>query len=1688
MDPLIESGDFKLKTQSSSDDHSYLAPALQKRLVIFNNSPLRDFLGLKAACGLCEPSEIIRPKVLKNIIYNHLLLDSTVPILPISIKPIKTHPTFGSFDMRALCDVARKYQQNPIQSQSLLTDFGNQYGPYMDLALRAYTCFHTLLTAKDTCSLVLALTTFLNHYYSVSKVFQVIEIILGDDLLGFKPMFTKIGDADPQPIESQGLSETLLGGSRAFLDHWKALTGCDLLLKTTKVVYGLIASGLVKQFELDFNGEAYTMFSKRNVANNAFTSINDMLYSVVDLIVSFAETGYECFIEKSLRPALITDRVSRDWLTRVQVMYDKHAALPNAVNPDYPALLIELDLLVADGQRLMRTPNKTHLTAYFRPLMEFRIRFMKKHSVSSTRRCPFSVLIHGPPGIGKTSITNVVATIYAQTVRSSGLYPDLPWDPKENMYTYNPDDEYWSSYKGAEQWCIGMDDLARDNVSHVSKGIALSVKEVISIVNTVGMATNQASIEDKGVIPLLPKLVIATTNTKDLNARHAVADAAAILRRFPFVVMPIIKPEYFDESTGGVRDDMGVILDAWNFQVETVKVCPPRQLGGPSTIVYVPMLPGDNIATGAQFSQFLAKQINKHEARSTMMAGSLNTVSQMELCPHDVLTCFPCDDCGKVALWEKEHALDPITGPMEELEYSTEVLNHAIESLIAAGTPADDLTIEHIKDFCRNLPDHMPFISPRYTPVIQREDDTDSLPSTSEDSKSIESQSLCSAPIPSSWFYTIVMTIGWFGAIFSLISFLVVCFILSCKKTIRFFKRISEPLLQDMRVQALIFILDNTPLKYHHIVIEFVIHQTGQPAGLAAIATRALLERRIPPGLLRHQQAIKLGLGVVTGGMFITLAASLISRLRGVGADEPFMTDVDSQGNMWSAPPPSKFVLPKTSLKQNDDQIIISIKKSIFRLSVQINDAPNQSAFAFSLGEGLYATVGHIFASPQEKYCCVADIGQCVNNLKKQVSFTLSKTAIVSVEGDIVVFSSSKIIPRKSLKNFLPPLPDEVGRKVRTISLFPDGSLEVGHGVTTSPRPFKYQDPLGNTITATLYDGERYDRICRKGDCGTLVIAESAGGWFITSMHVAGSPNTPRLISQPLSAKMFASHFPQFPVANMGDYNLFEKGNARSGPLREPSTRSISAWITKGCGDHIGSYHGRSTMTSRVKETMICGDVCESFQRTNPLTQPLMKACQDPDTLEWKDPFTISAATQANTSPHFTDHEFEICSEEYLRPMLDFIREEEIALDMETVDVAINGNLKFDGLPLSTSGGFNFPGSKRTWLIEREDGSYEMGKEVQAAYDSILSAYERGEKSNTMFNGCLKDEPVSLKKRTVGKTRVFTASDLAFSIIVRQQYLRVAAFIMRHNEMSECAVTMNCYGDDWGTIYDHITKFGKTNLFDGDYTFFDKQMPAEAICAGFRVLDRLMDEDCPRTKRNVLICNGIKTDIMFPVVNMNGDVIMFYGSNSSGHCLTVIINSIVNSLYVRIAYFSLFEDIKLFRTYVSLITLGDDNVVNSARQDFNHTTLTKALQTKGIVYTMADKNAKSIPFKNVSDVSFLKRKFVVNPDGRVVAPIELDSVFKALCMEVCRDVISSEERLAQVYLSARREWSLHGEEIFNMYTSKMDVILARHPIVLTFCTNKRYTYNYKQTYEWTVGIAEEEEPPPPSLTILEPNW
>lgn len=116
---------------------------------------------------------------------------------------------------------------------------------------------------------------------------------------------------------------------------------------------------------------------------------------------------------------------------------------------------------------------------------------------------------------------------------------------------------------------------------------------------------------------------------------------------------------------------------------------------------------------------------------------------------------------------------------------------------------------------------------------------------------------------------------------------------------------------------------------------------------------------------------------------------------------------------------------------------------------------------------------------------------------------------------------------------------------------------------------------------------------------------------------------------------------------------------------------------------------------------------------------------------------------------------------------------------------------------------------------------------------------------------------------------------------------------------------------------------------------------------------------------------------------------------------------------------------------------------------FNHTSLVEVFANWGIKYTMADKTAKSVPYVDISDVEYLKRRFLIIQDQDLSvcrAPLNLKSLYKQMAYRTkvkTRDV----DHMVEVLNNVRIESLAHEPEVCQRLLEMTEAIFLKREMI-----------------------------------------
>jgi len=379
-----------------------------------------------------------------------------------------------------------------------------------------------------------------------------------------------------------------------------------------------------------------------------------------------------------------------------------------------------------------------------------------------------------------------------------------------------------------------------------------------------------------------------------------------------------------------------------------------------------------------------------------------------------------------------------------------------------------------------------------------------------------------------------------------------------------------------------------------------------------------------------------------------------------------------------------------------------------------------------------------------------------------------------------------------------------------------------------------------------------------------------------------------------------------------------------------------------------------------------------------------------------------------------------------------------------SMDVAVHGREGMTGLDridLSTSAGHPLDKSKKTLLdLDKcEIDAYGVIKkivfvpQVEQNVNTMLEEAKNGERFSVFFRANLKDEPTKFEKETV---RLFAGCPIDFLIVCKMALSGLNRVMQLHWDHFECCVGVDNYSTDWTRLYNSFFQKGCENrFFCGDYKHWDKTMAPTLLDAASRVILN-MCKHCGYSHDELLVVQAIMTELIYPRYEWDGMYIQFLSSMPSGVFITVMMSNIANSLLFRYTFAKSCDDAYPFDEFIKCNFMGDDNVGTVAEgcDWWNQQVHAHILAEVGIEYTSADKKSALTEFVTQKDVSYLKRGFVWNEELRnYLSPIEESSICKSLHNYMKRKGSSVEPLAisAAAIENALNEYFRIGEDIYN---------------------------------------------------------
>ena len=1192
------------------------------------------------------------------------------------------------------------------------------------------------------------------------------------------------------------------------------------------------------------------------------------------------------------------------------------------------------------------------------------------------RKAPFGVLIHGGSSVAKSTFTKMLFYYYGQL---HGLDTDDHY-----RYVRNPTDEYWSNFDSSK-WCIQMDDIAFLLASKCSDTDP-TLKEMLNVVNNVPY-------EDKGKTPVMAKLVLATTNTPDLNAQDYFACPLAVRRRLPYVVQVVPKRKYL-HTNGKFIDptklefSTGEYPDFWDITVQK--------------LVHVDYHGRDSakLEKVAEFSD--VREFLKHFAEASLAHEKIQTKS--DACDTHMRSLKVCRLCYCVG----EHCNCVQSEALFRFAFSyifSCILDVVFRTILQVSLTFFFAWCYRLKIF--------KVVFAYMTSFLNYELELAFLGRMNAQSNKrykVSVKRLIQAR------YIVLLIVATWKTTNAV-----------CAR--RYPKRPKEEKPEE-----------EEPKEVKPKVEELgEVHDTSE-------ADDRMFEEMVTDG--------------IANGCMMRQDGKVWYQLQGnsLNTTEDQLLKESSQ-NVWynSTLTLNQFDVPQASrslanCSAADVRDLFSA--NCVRLEITALDAQyaSRTGGVFLRGQFLCANK-HAFRLGSRFQIKV------INTTGSQ-GLTSNATCYISLaemrtheERDLIVLKLSNVPPRKDILKYWNTTMIPVSRMV---SVARDAS---GNATYTELFNVNYCEDFPVEMlqqTMPVYMGIG-TQVTKQGDCGALGVAVTPRGPVILGLHTLGHNQTagfPHVMRDVLEALCVSED----PVVEGGGEPMLSLNGETV--LTEPHHKSIFRYLTSGVANIYGSFSGfRPKPRSRVCATPLQDKMLDHLGCDLEFGRPNMSGWEP-----WHINVKEMVCPNTDIDQAILDHCVDCFAADIIQQLDskhgDGWKGELVFLSDRA---AVNGlpGVKFiDRINIDSSMGHPWCKSKKNFLFDDPDEKYPDGvnfdDHVWDRVRKIEERYANGQRAYPVYTAHLKDEVLPMEKIRKKKIRMFTGAPIDASLVIRKKLLSFVRLVQKNKFIFEAAPGTVAQSIEWTHIYEYLAAHGTDQIVAGDYSKFDKHMIAAIVLAAFRVIIRIYRAAGFSDKEiRELMCIGL--DTAFPVVNVNGDLIEFFGTNPSGHPLTVVINSIANSLYMRYAYCLTNPKGRVcadFILFVNLLTYGDDNAMGISPMIpwFNHTSIQSALATIGVEYTMADKESESRPYIHIDDCSFLKRSWRYEQDLQAyVCPLEVKSIHKSLTMWVPSETIDKYAQMVMVISYANSEFFFHGRETFEKHHKFFREILEEHPYKLYVC-------------------------------------
>nr|ULF99920.1 MAG: hypothetical protein [Marnaviridae sp.] len=1656
-------------------------------------------------------------------------------------RPITTTSQLNSVvsrkkgDIHLILDFAEAVLQSKKTYEEIMSEPG-EMEPVLKIVEDAATLFYYVKKSTHIGEVLLAIGTFARSVTGRSNC------------LFLKDLTIKIKE-DLSEYFSMQSNRHWIDALSDIHDNYSKCKNSILVERLKRVFNHVIAHCFYHKMGIAVDDKLFEKFEEKKIRPNLVNCLT-FVDAVVSLLVFLLKAGRQCMIAKSIEPMFMNGDSVTDWLMRVKQLKVNSEFLgnPKAIGLSIHTFLSDLDRAIEEGESLTKFLSRNSIE--YRSVLGMRMemdaikkRYLCVTAASSLRKQPLGVVIYGSPGVGKSSIVEMLFNFDALR-RGRSAEPGY-------KFQYESDEDYMTNFKSSMHTIV-IDDAAQHNPGKV-QGVDTSVSLILKIINNQGYCPPQAALEDKGKTPMLVDLCLVTTNCRDLNIPIYYPASYAAMRRLKIHLEVRVKDQYRLKGADTIDPEKAIATgpypDFWTY-----KVSHAVRVGDKMQGEYVHHKTFNDVK---QFLEYFGKVSDDHArqqenflAEQERYAGGVlcsmcsmptnlcecvddvPVVQGMKIAPDGSRYYVPDRRPKQLTTVQSDNSSDeePTSEATSEEEGDANCSEESSEDVETKQEkkfkreekPEDDMSIFQDLQVNEKRPwriiEHIPR-APRRTTIKlgyrfyeKNKTEYNSRMNEVKEYSFVELPMLLEKGWTNSEIYADFTRYMEYAIEKNEIDELTAYSHLITEEVATQL-HISDRTWLDAFLRVLVdlyfastFVRGTTKYFSKYYIVKKTFVDYMRPA-LVKTSNQKYFAKKVGEKIDNHLGGslpwVKRFAWLVFG--VSALASYYVTWNWVMDRVAPRITYEEEDGVTWecsngrrvrivarvNSEPPITHVCPEdddadtiVDFLENEKQEVqghalrtvgkmpekaegdektnvwIGKERTVTTIDFlpQMTKEPRdldaklvRNSLLFDLpGKdegGSFKIEGRLLALSNEAFLTNNHSLPEKGDLKLTVHFgamtSVSPTVCCLIKQNQVVRVPKRdiaIIKTKSLpalfknisSNFVHESFDGVYDGYYFIKN-KDGSYEKREVCNIRRQHYKSE------IAQVAFDMESFIGTVQTptelGDCGSPLVVLTGHGPIIVGIHSVLHGN-----------KIVSTRFSHEDFKEVASDHMVQCGRI---PIVE-NTLTMNKKSYVDFHDHGRiMYHGelmgfRMRPKHHVFETelasQIFGRKIGGKEIVRRLTGPVMDS--------WR-PQQLALKEFIEPVDFMDETILSDCVEAFVSHVLKNLPESEWKLmHPVSIDVAVNGvpgMAYMDPLKRSTSMGYPWKTTKRKFLEPLDDDFWPEGMkftdEIEEEIARWFSLMRKGIRCHPVFSANLKDEPVSFKKKLMAKTRVFFSGPLPYLVVLRMMFMGFCRVVQRNPYVFHSAVGMNCHSLEWEKLFRYLSKFGVNRTIAGDYAFFDKKVKMLLMRFAMEFVIRICKRSGNYSDFEILVMEVLMLDLMNPSVDYFGMLITLLGGEVSGHQLTTILNIIINILYLMYVYALCGYCVFTFFVHVVVIALGDDHILSVSDKvpEYTHTRIQKEMKYLGIDYTMADKTSESRPYISLYEGSFLKRSFRYDIElGVHVAPLEVESIFKMLTVQVESKACSKSEQLAQAMTSATMEAFFHGRAFYDEIVDLID--------------------------------------------------